>query len=95
MFLYRKLSLQYLLLSSMINLVADDIEIQFIMENSINFQHQTGAEGDFHLPETIVGTGQNLKHLLQTANYIVIWVMEILWMLPTNQVSKVQNMDRA
>ena len=53
MFLYRKLSLQYLLLSSMINLVADDIEIQFIMENSINFQHQTGAEGDFHLPETI------------------------------------------
>ena len=53
MFLYRKLSLQYLLLSSMINLVADDIEIQFIMENSINFQHQTGAECDFHLPETI------------------------------------------
>ena len=37
----------------MINLIADDIEVQFIIENSISFQHQTGAKGDFHLPEAI------------------------------------------
>jgi len=37
-----------------LNLTADTKEVQFtIVDNTIDFQHHTGAMGNFHLPETI------------------------------------------
>ena len=71
--IFQRLFFHYLLFHWTVSLMANRAEVQFtVVDSNIDFQHQSGTTGNFHLPETI-GAG------LAWLDYDLDGVLDLYW----------------